>query len=442
MNQLLIYTEQTSNRLTYIFDLVLGEMLGLNYQITQDKYSFSTANQAKFSYCAQPIGDEIYLAAVGLLYETDIKPQPINFVELGNLKGFFPTNNDKSSIPFDLFASAFFMVTRYEEYITSKHDKYDRYRGSQSMNFKAGFLEKPMVNLYALELKKLLTERFPALVFKKSKFEYIATFDIDMAYSYSEKGLKRNLGGFIKSILLSDFKEARTRAMVLSGSMRDPFDTYDYFLKVCKDNAIATKIFFLLGNESRFDKNIAFDNSRFRTLIKNISQRAETGIHLSFKSHVSFAKSQVEINRLEEIIEKKVSINRYHYLRFHVHTSYPRLAKHGITEEYSMGYAPRIGFRAGTCTPHYFFNLKTNEQTTLKIFPFAFMDATFTHYYRMDNAHALKKIRDLMSAVHAVGGTLIGIWHNSSFTEEKEWRGWRSIFETVADEAAQLMKQE
>lgn len=442
MNQLLIYTEQTSNRLTYIFDLVLGGILGLSYQITHDKYFFSTSSVAKFSYCTQPIGEEFFLAAVPLLYQTDIKPQPINFSEHEELKGFFPTRNEKSALPFDMFASAFFMVTRYEEYITSKHDKYDRYRGSQSMNFKAGFLERPMVNLYALELKKLLSEKFPSLVFKKSKFEYIATFDIDMAYSYSEKGLKRNIGGFLKSILLSDFKEAKTRAMVLSGTKRDPFDTYDYFLKVCKDNAIATKIFFLLGNESRFDKNIAFDNSRFRTLIKDISQKAETGIHLSFKSHVSFAKSQVEIDRLKEITEREVHINRYHYLRFHVYTSYPRLAKHGITEDYSMGYAPRIGFRAGICTPHYFFNLKTNEQTVLKIFPFSFMDATFTHYYRMDKGHALKKIRQLMKTVHAVGGTFIGIWHNSSFTEQNEWIGWREIFETVAEEAAQLMKQE
>jgi hypothetical protein len=144
---------------------------------------------------------------------------------------------------------------------------------------------------------------------------------------------------------------------------------------------------------------------------------------------------------MEEITGKKININRYHYLRFQVHSSYPRLVKHNIVEDYSMGYAPRIGFRAGICVPYYFFNLKTNEQTDLKIFPFAFMDATFTHYYRMDNEHALEKIRMLMNTTYEVGGVFIGVWHNSSFTEQKEWKGWRSIFETVAQEAAQLTQQ-
>lgn len=442
MNQLLIYTEQTSNRLTYIFDLLLGEIMGLTYELTSDKDFFSNAPLPKFSYAKQPIADEIFFANVPLLFETDIKPQPINFCEHGDLRGFFPVYHEQSLFSFDLFASAFFMVSRYEEYLPSKLDKYDRYRGSQSMNFKAGILEKPMVNLYARELQKLFSEKYARLVFKKKKFEYIATFDIDMAYSYAEKGLKRNLGGLIKSLLLSDFKDARTRALVLSKGMRDPFDTYDYFLGVCKQNSIAAKIFFLLGDESKFDKNISHESERFRKLIQDISAKEEVGIHLSFKSHISSAKSQVEINRLEEITNKKINSNRYHYLRFHVQSSYPRLVKHGITEEYSMGYAPRAGFRAGICTAHYFFNLKTNEQTNLKIFPFTFMDATFTHYYRMENEQALEKIRALMQTVYHFGGTFIGIWHNSSFTEEKEWKGWRNIFETVAEEAAQLMQQE
>lgn len=442
MNQLLIYTEEISNRLSYIFDLLLGDIMGLTYQLTGDKDFFSNSSLPKFSYSKEPVGDEFFFAAVPLLFETDIKPQPINFCEQGDLRGFFPVYDDKSLFAFDLFASAFFMVTRYEEYLPSKLDKYDRYRGSQSMNLKAGILEKPMVNWYARELKKIFSGRFPALVFKKTKFEYLATFDIDMAYSYAEKGLKRNAGGLVKSLLLSDFKDAKERALVLSGNKHDPFDTYDYFLKVCEEDSIATKIFFLLGNESRFDKNIAHDNNRFRKLIQDISKKTETGIHLSFKSHISSTKSQTEINRLEEITGKKVNINRYHYLRFHVHTSYPRLVKHGIAEDYSMGYAPRAGFRAGICVPFYFFNLKTNEQTDLKIFPFTFMDATFTHYYRMDNEAALEKMRKLMNTVYEVGGMCIGIWHNSSFTEQKEWKGWRNIYETISHEAAQLIKNQ
>ncbi|NJO89826.1 MAG: hypothetical protein HC831_13425 [Chloroflexia bacterium] len=54
----------------------------------------------------------------------------------------------------------------------------------------------------------------------------------------------------------------------------------------------------------------------------------------------------------------------------------------GITNDYSMGYSSHPGFRAGTCTPFYFFNLKTDEKTNLKITPFAVMDVGFIDYLK------------------------------------------------------------
>jgi len=48
MNQLLIYTEKTSNRLTYTFDLLIKDLLGLDYGLTGDKKIFSKHSGAKF----------------------------------------------------------------------------------------------------------------------------------------------------------------------------------------------------------------------------------------------------------------------------------------------------------------------------------------------------------------------------------------------------------
>ena len=106
-----------------------------------------------------------------------------------------------------------------------------------------------------------------------------------------------------------------------------------------------------------------------------------------------------------------------------------------------MGYASKVGFRAGICTPYYYFNIKKNVVTGLKIFPFAFMDTTFAHYQKTDSETALNHIRELMRTVFETGGTFYGLWHNSSFTEHKEWEGYRHVFETVAQEAAALMQQ-
>ena len=440
MNKVLVYTDHTSARLTYTFDLILTDLCLLTYELTHDKEFFSAYAEPKFSYASSAVADEIFFEAVTLLFETANKPQPINFCEYEKIRGFYPVS-DQSRIPFDFFASAFFMVTRYEEYFPFHKDKYDRFRPTHSMNCKGGHLEKPMVNYYALELKKILAEKYPALVFNKKPFEYIPTFDIDMAYSYLHKGYIKNAAGYLRSFVLSNFEEIKERFRVHLGKEEDPFNTFDYLLKTCNDNSLKSIFFFLLGDESRLDKNISFRAPEFRELIKSISKKTETGIHLSIKSHKSSGRSEMERKRLEKIIEKQVYRNRFHYLFFHFPHSYERLLKIGITEDYTMGYASRNGFRAGICTPYYFFNIRKNEVTTLKVFPFAFMDSTFAHYQKADPQTALNEIRQLMRYVYETGGTFYGLWHNSSFTEQKEWKGYTEVFESVAQEATALMHQ-
>lgn len=441
MNKILVYTEQVTPRVKYVFDLLLSDLLDLTYKITTDKNEFTGSELPKFSYSYIPVGNEIFFQSAGLLFETTNRPQPINFCQHEKLRGFYPITSAQAQVPFDMFASAFFMLTRYEEYFPGQKDKHDRFRPSNSMNTKGGFLEKPMVNYYALEIKKILSAKYPALVFATQPFQYIPTFDIDMAYSYLHKGFIKNIGGYVRSFFLSDFKDIKNRTLVLLNRRKDPFDSYDFILKICEQNKLNSIFFFLLGDESRFDKNISHEVKSFQKLIRSIAAKADTGIHLSYKSHVSSARSKMEIERLSAVLQQNVHRNRFHYLRFQVPATLERLLKLGVTEDYSMGYASKNGFRAGICTPFYFFNLHKNAVTDLKIFPFAFMDTTFTHYQRNDPETALNEIRQLMRLVYETGGTFYGLWHNSSFTEQNEWKGYRQIFETVAQEAAALMNR-
>lgn len=440
MKHLLIYTNRTSERLTYILDFIITDLLGLTYELTSDQQLFDASQDPKFSYGSVPVGHELFFEATPFLFEKDIHPQPINFCEHGNLMGFYPVS-ERSQISFDIFASAFFMITRYEEYLPSKKDKYDRYRGSQSMAYKGGHLEKPMIDYYALELKKLLKERYPSLQFRDNRFEYIMSFDVDMAFSYLHKDVKTNLGGFFRALILSDFTDFKYRFLVLSRRKRDPYDTYQYIFDLAKKYALKTRFFFLVGDKSKFDKNVSYKTPAFRDIVKTVAQKAETGIHLSFKSHISNEWMAKEIERLQEMVDTPITSNRFHYLRFQIPPSYSRLIKIGITEDHSMGYAGREGFRAGTTSPFYLFNVKHNIKTELKIHPFAFMDATFVHYRRNTPQEALEKIRELMKYVKETGGPFVGLWHNSSFAETGEYRGWRKVFETVAEEASELMKQ-
>ncbi len=441
MNSLLIYTDKVTNRLTYTFDLLFTDLLGLQYDLTTDKGTFNNHSGAKFSYAKEPVGNELFFRCFHLLFEEGVRHQPISFVEKGKLKGFFAVL-EPSALPFDIFASSFFVVTRYKEYLPSKIDKYGRFRSSQSLLYKAGLLEKPVVNHYALYLKDMLAERFPELEFKKHRFSYKPTFDIDQAYSYLHKGFKRTAGAIVRSFIHTNFKDLKERFQVLTGRKPDPFDTYDYIFNVCGNNNQKPMFFFLVGDGSRFDKNLSIEEKAFRELIEQVAQKADTGIHLSFKSHVSSRMTQREIKRLAKVLNQEITRNRYHYLRFQLPNSYSMLLKNGITEDYSMGYAPRAGFRAGICTPFFWYNLKTESVTELKVHPISFMDTTFTEYRKTTPAESLEKIKSILKAVKEVEGTAYGLWHNSSFTEQGVWKGWRKVFESAAAYAASLEQAE
>ena len=438
--KLLIYTAEVTERLKYTFDFILGELLGLEYTLTRDKEFFVSHTGPKFSYATKPVADEFFLECAPLLFETDISLQPVDFIEYENMVGFYLVSK-RSEIPFDLFATSFAMLSRYNEYLIHKKDKYDRYRASQSPNFIAGFLGKPMINYYGLKLKKVFAAKFPELKFKENKFEYMATVDVDMAYAYKGKGLNVNLTGFVKDFLTSNFSNFGVRFGVIFRNKKDPYDTFDYISEVCKKYAVKTKFFFLVGNKSALDKNVSHSNEGYRTIIKKVAVKSDIGIHLSFMSHISNDVMEEEIKRLEYITDVRVTANRFHYLRFTMPASFVSLSRINITEDYSMGYATRTGFRAATCTPFYFFNLLKNERTDLKLFPFAFMDTTLARYNKVSAKEALEKILRMMKWTKEVGGPFIGIWHSSTFSEEGIWKEWRNVFETVAMEAAAITEK-
>jgi hypothetical protein len=54
----------------------------------------------------------------------------------------------------------------------------------------------------------------------------------------------------------------------------------------------------------------------------------------------------------------------------------------------------------------------------------------------------MRTLRNIIKNVYEVNGTLYGLWHNSSFSEQREWKGWRKIFEKVSEEASALMQKD
>ena len=99
------------------------------------------------------------------------------------------------------------------------------------------------------------------------------------------------------------------------------------------------------------------------SLIKQLGNTSTIGIHPSYASNKNSKMIGIEKQRLEHILGKSVHHNRFHFLKFSLPKSYQQLLAYGISNDYSMGYADQIGFRAGTCTPFNFYDLENEVQT-------------------------------------------------------------------------------
>lgn len=434
MDHILVYTQKISNRARYIFRLFFREHLGLETELTDQEEKFKAHSGPKISYAQHAITDELHFSCRNLLFESGIREQNISVFDWEGSKVFFATGKG-SALPFDPFASAFYLVSRYEEYLPHIRDRLDRFDAHSSLAWEHGFLEIPVVNHWIIKVGELLKQKYAELQFRTGNYSFTPTIDIDNAYAYRLKGVMRSTGGYARSLVNFDFKDFNRRTRVLLKMEKDPYDTYAYQLDIQKKYNLKPIYFFLLGDYGMNDKNISPQNRKFHELIRSLADYSEVGIHPSFGSNSDSQRLPVEISRLKNIVHGDITKSRQHFLMMKFPETYRNLAERDITDDYSMGFANEIGFRAGICTPFNFYDLDNESESTLRIHPFCVMDATLNLYMKLNPGDAITRVQKLVKEVKNVNGDFIFIWHNETLSEDQQWKGWRKVYESIIEAA-------
>lgn len=418
----LIYSHTTSPRLQYTCNFIFKELLGIDFSITVDSEEFKNYKGAKINYSNSEISDSDFnIQNHSLLFESNIKEQSVSCFFVNDYKAFF--NTPDSDWPFDIFAAVFYLISRYEEYLPHTKDLYGRYGHENSLAFKEGFLQLPLVNIWVKDFADTLKKKFPDLNIAFPVFNFVPTYDIDIAYTYKYKGFIRNIGSFLKSPSIERIK-------VLARLQKDPFDTYDWLNKLHQKNNLQPLYFFLVAEKnSQYDKHILPHKNAMWQLAQQHAKKYTLGIHPSWQSGDTHSLLKKEKAYLEEMSEKTIAHSRKHYIRFNLPEGYQRLINSGLTEDYSMGYGSINGFRASVASAFYWYDLSKEEQTDLRIRPFCFMDANSFYEQLYSAAQAYEEMLHYYKVCKDVNGSLITIWHNNFLGEAKEFNGWKEVYE-------------
>lgn len=433
----IIYTEKVTARVRYIFTLIFKEFLNCEVFFTNNWEQFRSSAKVKINYGDKPVpGADLWVIPHGLLFQWGVSEMNLEFVDYKGSKCPFKNINNKADFPFDVFAAAFFLISRYEEYLPYKRDAHGRFPADESVAFQKGFLEYPIIDQWVMDIKRIILERNNTANLKTPVYQYIPTIDVDVAYAYRLRGVLRTAGGVVNALIKRDINLISQRFRVLAGREKDPFDTFDYIIQLHKTYGLCPVFFILFADYNVNDKNISVLNQEFQHLIKALGDHAHIGIHPSYNSFLMPEKMRQEVERLAKTINREIKMSRQHFLRMALPATYDNLEEAGITQDYTMGYARHTGFRASTARPFYFYNLEKEVPTGLKVVPFAVMDGTLKDYMKLNQQQAVDKINILIRRTKEVNGVFVSLWHNHSLGEHQEWKGWRKVYESLVKNAA------
>lgn len=421
-----IFTKNDVPRLRYIAGIILGDLLGLEWDIVTEMKSFN--DQAVINYSSETIPGSFRIEPSSLLFEKGINMVELSVSRWRGLPVFFQTCQG-SDLPFDIFAASFYLVSRYEEYLDFRPDSHGRFPASSSLAFKNRFLDRPVVDLWSRELANELVSRYPGLIFSPGNYKAILTIDVDQPFAYLGKNFFRVAGGFMRDMIFNA-KKAGERFRVITKSLQDPYNIYDYILQRIIETETDTRFFVSVGNYSEYDKNPSWKSNHYRRLIKMLGNYS-TGSHPSYFASDKYPVLKKEFTRLGMILKREITISRFHFIRFKMPESFLMLIKAGISEDYSMGYPEEPGFRAGIARPFIFYNLFQDTPTKLKMIPFQVMDSALYKYRKLDPRVSEELIRRLVNETRNAGGLFVSLWHNTSLQFNVDWDNWRKLFENM-----------
>jgi hypothetical protein len=417
---LLIYTSQSTTRLQYICKFIFEEILHTTYSLTLDEQNFDKYDGNKINYSHKEFKNSFQIAPHELLFQQDIKAQQIDCFKENNSVAFFKANY--GNYPFDIFAATFYLISRYEEYLPHEKDMYGRYAHENSIAHKENFLNIPLVSIWINDFALMLKSNFPTFHFQLSAFNFLPTYDIDIAWSYKEKGTLRNIGGFLK-------RPSIDRLTTLLGKSDDPYDCYNFLDELHAEHNLKVLYFFLVAKENgKYDKNILPDNEAMQALIKTHADKYDIGIHPSWKSYDELEVLKEEKNLLETISTKEIKASRQHYIKFNLPEGYRRLVDVGIKHDYSMGYGTINGFRSSVASSFYWYDLANEKITTLRIHPFCFMDANCFYEQKLSIDESYEELIHYYKENKNVNGEMITIFHNNFLGTDKKFTGWADLY--------------
>ena len=334
----------------------------------------------------------------------------------------------------DIIATTFFMLSRWEEIVSPTRDQHDRFPGYASVAFRHGFLDRPLVDEYALILRSWIKKILPQWVPLPQQFTVKLSHDIDNLREFPLKWRTLlSIGGDLlkrHSIQLAWYHSSSMLLELLNPKRSRYFYNIQLLANLSISYGLESTFNFMTADPGPFDNRYNIFSPSIKKCINELrKQGLYIGFHPGYSTYNNPTLLAIEKARMDKVLGDIQYGGRQHYLRFKVPDTWRYLEQVGLSYDSSMGYADHEGFRCGTCHPFHPFDIQQDRVLCLLEWPLIVQDTTLQTYRKLTPQQAKIQILTLAQRCLRAGGVFTFLWHNSSLNGP--WLKWGDMYKEV-----------
>lgn len=435
----------------YIINVILGEFLGLEYDIFyQNRKDILIVGPDSKKMI---INDTFFqIEKKYWLKEESLPRKPIDIFDTSSFgKGIplfdkyipviygdkTPKNHKQNYLPIDIFGSAFFMLTRYEEIVNKKRDKFNRFSAYSSIAYQENFLCRPIINEYIEILWFYLKQIWPSLKKSARQFIIFISHDVDRPFKYLPISFPKIIVKLAKYKIT--IKELLMWILVKTkNAEKDPFYTFDWIMDACEKNGIKCTFNFIPKNykNEKYQSEYSISSLKIKSLLKKINIRGHSiGYHASFNSYNNPYRIKKEFEYLKKItaslkISQRIWGGRHHYLQWDAKNSWGYWEYAGLNYDSTLSYPEETGFRCGNCFSYPVYDVMNRKKLKLYEKPLMVMDATVAYPLYMnikEKEEIINHILKYKEICKLFDGEFNILWHNNNVIDDTFKRIYTSI---------------
>lgn len=341
----------------------------------------------------------------------------------------------------DIIAATFFMLSRWEEMIVSVHDEHDRFPATASVAYRQGFLDRPIVDEYALILREWIKVLLPRWEPEPRQFSVRLEHDVEAIRRFPNLSrAMRTLGGDLlkrRSPKQAWWTVLDAIAQTVAPEQTSYFRGIHTLSKLSQQHGIDSVFYFMAAEPGPFDNGYDLSSPILRRCIKTLrDQGIEIGFHAGYHTLKDPKRLAVEKARFDAALGIEHYGGRQHYVRFQVPDTWRHYEQLGLAYDSSVMYPDHEGYRCGTSHAFRPFDIEEDRVLDLWERPVMMMEGTLRRYRGLTLEEGETRILELARRCKAVEGTFTLVWHN--WTLEGEWRPWGEMYRCVVRALAEM----